>query len=168
MGHRANYVIIRDGEAKAFEDQWGAMGAIYAFADGPEIAAKLAEGEADATSELMDWAFAEGGYLIDFDRKRAISFGMPMMGDVFDFSEESDESGNEGVAEAAALDDALENGSLEFLKLIAPKWPGWLLCWNDRGVDAFADYLRQQGHTNITCQKPDADPEDPDIAEWQA
>lgn len=168
MGHRANCVIIRDGEAKAFEDQWGAMGSIYAFADGPEAARGIAEGEeSEATTELMEWAFAEGGYLIDFDRKHAIGFGMPMMDDVFDLSDESEEAGNEGMAEAAALDEALKEGPLAFLKLIAPKWPGWHLRWDDRGVDTFAAYLQEAGFSNISVPPPDH-PADSRTAEFQA
>ena len=172
MGHRANYVTIREGEAKAFEDQWGAMGAVYAFADGPEAAvAMIREAECRETDELMDWAFAEGGYLIDFDRKHAIAFGEPTVGDLLDLSEEfgelEDSGGGDALAEIGAVDKAFDDGPLAFLELIAPKWPGWFLCWDDRGVDAFAAWLRDRKLLNIKCQ-PDSHPEDSKAVEFQA
>ena len=136
MGHRANYVLVRDGEAKAFYDQWGALGCIYAFAGGPADAVAITEA-AQLTNELLDWAFAEGGYLIDFDKQHAIVFGMP--GDPLDPAEFEELEGVDPAEfeESAKLDQAFEAGPESFLRSIAPRWSGWRLVWNDRGVDAF-------------------------------
>jgi hypothetical protein len=55
MGHRANFVVIRNGHAKAYTDQWAALGAAYSFAAGPEVGyGSLVPIRAD--NRLMSWA----------------------------------------------------------------------------------------------------------------
>ena len=157
MGHRANFVVIRDGIASAFYDQWAALGCLFVFAAGPEEAVGALQGM-DEADELMDWGFAEGGYLLDFDRKTAIAFG---------YVEGPEEEEGESSKEVAELVSVIERGGAEFLRHIAPRWKGWLLRWDDRGVDAFSEYLRQQNITNITCQ-PDSHPSDRSRAEFRA
>lgn len=76
MGHRANFVLIHDAEGAAYHDQWAALGSTYAFAGGPADATAAAEA-AEPTTELLDWAFAEAGFLLDFDEYVAIVFGQP-------------------------------------------------------------------------------------------
>jgi hypothetical protein len=71
MGVRANFVVIRNGHAKAHYDQWAGMGCIYSFAAGPDGACE-AISEFEPTNALMHWVSAEGGYLIDFDEKERI------------------------------------------------------------------------------------------------
>lgn len=157
MGHRANYVIVRNGTADAYYDQWGAMGCIYVLADGPEPAVEAAGQE--RTDELMDWAFAEAGYLIDFDERTLIAFGYPVsMGEDF---------GEEHPAEITAINEALLKDPGEFLRLIAPKWPQWRLQWDSRGVDAFAAHLRRRGISTIQTQ-PNSHPPDCQLFEHQA
>lgn len=150
MGQRANFVIIRDGEAKGYYAQWGALGCVYEFAVGPEHATRSAE-HFEPTTELLDWAFAEGGYLIDFDEKQAIAFGYTP--DEMDF-EDFEGIDEDQVNEAMALEAALQEGPEAFLKLIAPRWSGWLLHWDDRGVDAFSDHLKRRGIRSVVCQPP--------------
>ncbi len=150
MGHRANFVVIREGVAKAYEDQWAALGLTYQFAGGPDAASVLAE-QSTPTTELMDWAFAEAGYLIDYDRCTTIVFGYPApLDDDFGFDEaELEEFGIDAEAvegsleEVKILDAALEQGPLYFLKAIANEWQGWELRWDERGVDAFDEYLKE-------------------------
>jgi len=149
VGHRAHFVVIRDGGARAYVDQWAALGSTYCFADGPAEATTTVESTATETAELLDWAFAEAGYLIDYDEKSAIVFGSPMP---FDPEELGD-----GIADSnslADLDQALEEGPLPFLQLIAPRWKGWQLCWDDRGVDAFGEHLKRRGITSVSVQPP--------------
>ncbi len=115
MGHRANFVLIHDGEAIAFQDQWAALGSTYLFAEGP-VAASAAIEAMEPTSELMDWAFAEAGYLLDFDERRAIVFGTPEEVDLeFDDIGELglEVTGNE-IAAAGELQAALRQGPLGF------------------------------------------------------
>ena len=145
MGHRANFVVIRNGEAKAYYDNWAAMGCIFPFAAGPDEACE-AVSHYELTNELMDWAFAEGGYLIDFDERKAIVFGCPV--DLGEFAE---------LEEGA--DSAFLQGGLPFLQHIGPNWTGWKLIWDDHGVDAFAAHLRRRSIGDIVVQ-PDSHPPD--------
>jgi hypothetical protein len=143
MGHRANYVVIEKGKAKAFTDSWGALGCTYALADGPATCRKLATAM-EPTPELMDWAFAEAGFLLDYDDRRAIFFGVP----------EALEDGEGGDLDADDFLAALDDGPAELFAWVADAWKGWTLVWDERGVDAFADALAAKGITSITCQPP--------------
>ena len=161
MGHRANFVLIRGGEARAYYDQWAALGCAFDFAAGPEHAVAAAEAT-QPTSELMDWAFAEGGYLLDFDERRAIVFGHggEMMAD--ELAELGlDDAGEPGEAGEAGA------GALELLRSAAPRWAGWLLVWDDRGVDAFAEHLERRGIGTITT-RPRSHPSDSGAVSLQA
>jgi len=179
MGHRANFVVIRKGDARAFHDPWAALGSTWAFAGGPGEATAAAE-LGSPTTELLDWAFAEAGYLLDFDERLAIVFGYPEMGDFDPADLEGLEGieGPEGMMDPGQIDPserqqmaqveaALEQGPLEFLRAIAPRWEGWLLRWDDRGVDAFADHLARRGITTIATQPP-SDRQSRAIASFQA
>jgi hypothetical protein len=147
MGHRANFVLIRNGTAVAYFDQWAALGSTYTFAAGPADAIAAAEAS-ERTSELLDWAFAEAGFLLDFDECMAIVFGWPEPMAL----DELAELGAPDMAPVNELDATLERGPLEFLKAIAPRWKGWLLRWDERGVDAFAEHLVRRGVESIIVQ----------------
>ena len=143
MGHRANFVVVRDGTATAYHDQWAARGCLEGFCAGPDGAREMLN-EFESTTELMDWAFAEGGYLIDFDDQTAIIFGSPVDESEFDFDDSEDEP-------------PLEKGSEEFnaeqyMNELADAWKGWKLIYDDRGVDAFAEYLQSKSLQGIQCQ----------------
>jgi hypothetical protein len=154
MGSRANFVVIRNGKAAAYYDQWAAMGCVYAFADGPDGAVAVLE-PMEPCTELMDWAFAEGGYLLDFDEKRAIVFGLP--GDDLDLEELEGVDPDE-LAQGSAVHEALLESPSAFLASVAPRWAGWLLRWDDAGVDAFSAHLERRGIDNISTQ-PKAHPD---------
>lgn len=161
MGHRANFVVIRDGHAKAYYDNWAAMGCIHDLADGPEAACE-AISEYEPTDELLDWAFAEGGYLIDFDEKRAIAFGCSVDLDEFaDVDDEADEPSREPSS-------PFEQGGLAFLEHVGPSWAGWTLVWDDHGVDAFAAHLKRRSITDIAVQPDSHPPETSAAIEYQA
>ena len=115
MGHRANFVVIRGGDARAYFDSWAALGCIHSVADGPEDAAASAA-QFEATDELLDWAFMEGGYLVDFDEKTLIVFGLTDedLADEFSEFEDDEEEGGDEADELDELDDdADESGEDE-------------------------------------------------------
>ena len=177
MGHRANFVVIRGGDARAYFDSWAALGCIHSVADGPEDAAASAA-EFEATDELLDWAFMEGGYLVDFEEKTLIVFGLTDEDLADEFSEfeddeeeggdeadeldelddDADESGEDEDADVEEWDEEAERSSaLAFLQGIAPKWKGWTLRWDQRGADAFAEHLGRRGITGIKTQPATAE-----------
>jgi hypothetical protein len=173
MGHRANFVVIRDGNAQAFFDNWAALACIHCVADGPEAAALSAE-EFEATDELLDWAFMEGGYLVDFDERILIVFGLTDddLGDEFsEFEDDEEETAgdrDDEPSESPGLEDDDETGenagdeewdkeaersaAIAFLQGIAPQWKGWTLRWDQRGADAFAEHLARRSITGVKTQ----------------
>ncbi len=126
MGHRANYVIVRDGSAQAFRSQWGAMSCLGVLGEGPDRAEASAR-DNDPEEQLMDWCWAEGGYLIDYDQRVCLAFGHP--------PEPTDDDKETWVR---------ANGA-SYLKRIASNWPRWRLVLDCRGVDAFVEHLRRRG-----------------------
>lgn len=149
MGHRANFIVIREAQATAYHDQWAALGSAYLLTDGPERAAAAVE-PMEPTGELLEWGFAEGGFLLDFDERRLIALGYPEPIDLDDFSAEfGDQLDAAEMQETTSLNDAFSAGADGFLRQIAPAWQGWLLVWDDRGVDAFAEHLQSRGIDGI-------------------
>ena len=165
MGHRANFVVIKDGHATAYEDNWAALGCVHDFAAGLNHALEALKLYKE-TDALMDWAFAEGGYLIDHDQKTAIVFGESMdceemMEDVLDLDFENELADlSDGQTEEDPLHTKLIEGDyLGFLQDISSGWEGWLLCWDNSGVDSFSKHLELRG---IHCIEtaPASQPED--------
>lgn len=172
MGHRANFVLIEGGEAEAFFDQWAGLGCAFVVGDGPSAAVSAAR-EFEPTFELLDWAFAEGGYLIDFDQKLLLLFGeLDDPSEEFeDFDDDEDEEKPENELDNETDEGDESASSREQYKTyfaeIAPKWEGWLLRWDDRGVDAFSEHLQKRGIASIQGQQP-SHPEDTQSFEFQA
>jgi len=144
MGHRANFIIIENNEANAYYDNWAALGCTFLALDGPAAARKAAE-TCEPTEELLDWAFAEAGYLLDYDENCAVFFGVPDVPDLDGLPEEA-------VAEIEAGVSAFDNGIASFLATAAPEWKGWTLRWDNRGVDAFSEHLTRRGIESIKTQ----------------
>ena len=162
MGHRANFVVIKDGTTTAYENQWAALGCTYDFSCGVEQAMEALK-EYTETTELMDWAFAEAGYLIDFDSRLAIAFGQPQGAeDLFDEGDEDPDFEELQAAEDPSVAKLREGDHSGFLQGIAEGWKGWKLSWDERGVDAFAEHLKKKGITSIetaeTSYPPDTTP----------
>jgi len=172
MGHRANFVVIESGAAQAWFDNWAGLGAAFSIGDGPGPATEALK-EFKPTTELLDWSFAEGGFLIDFDQNLVIVFGeLDDMGDEFsDFDEDGDgedegddfDDESDGDAEAQSSVDKYT----KYFTDIAPNWHGWRLRYDDRGVDAFAEHLTLRGITSIDVQEA-SHPEDTEQFEFQA
>lgn len=153
MGHRANFVVIENQIPKAYFEPWGGLGCIYIFGDGPTAATEVLE-EMEKTDKLLDWAFAEGGYLIDFDSKVAICFGSTIP------AEDLMNSDGEYVGgDPTEFNEAYDRGRIELLRSIAPNWSGWTIRYDERGVDAFAEYMMENGILGIKTH-PSSHPED--------
>jgi hypothetical protein len=160
-GHRANFIVIRDGRAEAHYDQWAALGSILKFADGPESASQELN-KYSRTTELLSWCYAEGGYLIDFDERLAIVFGPTV-----DLEEFADEDGKINDKLQRELEPFAKEG-IPYLSHIAGKWSGWKLIWDDHGVDAFAAHLKARKITGIETQHDSHPPETEKPVKYQA
>jgi hypothetical protein len=152
MGHRANFVVIRDCVAEAYQDDWAALGCVDFLVDGPESAIEAARGF-DSVDELLDWSFAEGGYLIDVDHRLLIVFGQ-IDDDTNDFLEiEEDDSLSDEELKAKDHEFALKQYQ-ELFDSCSESWRGWTLRWDERGVDAFAMQLKTRGINTIRTAAP--------------
>lgn len=146
MGHRANFVLIKDGKAKAFYDHWAALGCTLSLEEGAKRLEKSVPKLYESTDELMDWAFAEAGFLIDYDERLCIAFGIPDV-NVDEMPEDYQEEMRSSV-------EAFFAGWETYVRSMEKVWRGYKMIWDDRGVDAFAEHLKRRGITTIKTQKP--------------
>lgn len=144
MGHRANFVLIEEGKARAFEDQWAALGCTLSLEEGAKKLKRELPKVYAATEELMDWGFAEAGILVDYDERVCIAFGHPEVN--------LEELPEEYAAEIREVMEAFEAGWPTFVSFIAKGWAGFTLVWDERGVDAFAAHLKRRAITSIKTQ----------------
>src|SRR5262249_25572438 len=111
---------------------------------------------------LMEWCWAEAGYLIDFDEKKAILFGCAV--DEDEFSEDDDDPGDE----RDPSDTPFTQGGLPLLAHIGRNWKGWTLVWDDHGVDAFAAHLKRRSISDIAAQPDSHTPKTAEAVEYRA
>lgn len=146
MGHRANFVLVKNGKAKAFYDSWAALGCTLSLEEGAKSLEKSVPKLYESTDELMDWGFAEAGFLIDYDERVCIAFGTPDV-DLDDMPEDYQEELRSSV-------EAFFAGWEPYVRSIEKVWRGYTMIWDDRGVDAFAEHLKRRDITTIKTQKP--------------
>lgn len=146
MGHRANFVLIKDGQAKAFYDNWAALGCTLSLEEGAKKLEKSVPKLYEPTEELLDWGFAEAGFLIDYDERICIAFGIPEI-DMSDIPEDHQE-------DIGMTLDAFDAGWSDFVHFIEHGWRGFTMIWDRRGVDAFAVHLERRKITSIKTAKP--------------
>lgn len=146
MGHRANFVLIKNGKAKAFYDSWAALGCALTLEEGAKRLEKSVPKLYESTDELMDWGFAEAGFLIDYDERVCIAFGSPDV-DVEEIPEDYQEEMRTSV-------DAFFAGWESYVRSMEKVWRGYTMIWDERGVDALAAHLQRRGITTIKTQKP--------------
>ncbi len=148
MGHCANFVVIENNAAQAYYDTWAGLGAAFAIADGPGPTVESLKAFAPTTT-LLDWDLAEGGFLIDFDQSLVIVFGE--LEELFhEFADYDDEAGGEAGDEAGSNAERYR----DYFTQIAPHWRGWCLRYDDSGVDAFAEHLKQRDIFSIDTPEP--------------
>lgn len=109
MGARANYVIIEDGAIDIYYSHWGAMYVPEVVIDGPEATRAYIRDEAPTTGSLMNDIWAEGGILLDMDRRSLLFFG----GENIRFS---------------------PPWQRIFLHMMRSVWQGWSVAWAARGI----------------------------------
>ncbi len=103
MGHRANYVVIENGQAQIYFSRWGALTIPAVVLSGPEATIAYVRGLTPDTS-LLDCVWAEGGMLLNLDQYHMLFWG----GDDIDHS------------------PYLRRPLLAVLHRL---WPGWAVDW---------------------------------------
>ena len=104
MGNRANFVLVKDQDWQLYYSHWGGCRILDALIGGPELALRYAASL--RRCEKNEWcapSWADGGAVVDLDRRRMLFFGEPLM---------------VAMNERRALMDVL-----------ATVWPDYEICW---------------------------------------
>lgn len=115
MGHRANYVIVREDGYDLYYSHWGSNVINHDFIWGPEAALEFIRDQ-EPCEEWMDERWCEGGALLDPQAQVLLLFG------------------GEGTSF-----DPFEHRI--YLKLLGCVWPGWQLRWAYDGLLDLTRYL---------------------------
>lgn len=117
MGHRANFVIVENGDWNLYYSHAGAPAVERHLFWGPAYAlAWIREHRPLQKNEWLSPPWDEGGTLVDCDRKVVLFYG----GDYVQF------------------DFVLRRF---YLKMMQALWPGWTLRWAYEGLGDFVDHL---------------------------
>lgn len=123
MGHRANLVIVREGHYELYYNHWCAITMPEDLFWGEREGLRFIEMQKRVgPQEWLDDVWAEGGALMDLDRRRLLLFG----------------------GEDIQYDILLQR---LYLKLMAFTWPGWDVQWAYEGIVELANAAGYPGET---------------------
>lgn len=114
MGARANYVLIEGGAISIYYSHWGAMSVPAVVIDGPDATIAYIR-ELGPHAGLMEDNWAEGGILLDVDRRELLFFG------------------GANIAFSPPLQRI-------FLRIMRHVWQGWSVVWAGREIFDIASY----------------------------
>ena len=118
MGHRANFAIVRDREFDLYYSHWGAYKLPNNLFWGPAHAQTFVEKQrlVDRTVGWLDGVWAEGGAVIDQEKKTLLFFG------------------GEYIEEDIELREV-------YLEMLRHSWKGWDIEWAYDGILDIASYV---------------------------
>lgn len=80
MGNRANFVIVQDQDWQLYYSHWAGCRILDALIGGPALALRYAQSlRRCAKNEWTDPVWADGGAVVDLDRRRLLFFGEELM-----------------------------------------------------------------------------------------
>ena len=113
MGNRANFVIVRAQDWQLYYSHWAGCRMLDALIGGPDLALRYAQSLRQcAKDEWVDPVWADGGAVVDLDRRRLLFFGDELMVE---------------MRERRAL-----------MSVLAAVWPGYAICWAYDGTAELA------------------------------
>lgn len=116
MGNRANFVIVKEQDWQLYYSHWAGCRILDALIGGPELALRYAQPLRQcAKNEWVDPGWADGGAVVDLDRRRVPFYGDELMVE---------------MAERRAL-----------MRVLAAVWPGYAICWAYDGTAELAGYV---------------------------
>jgi hypothetical protein len=119
MGNRANMVVVENGEWVLYDGRWAPqMLDVVAF--GPEYAVSHIRAHDESEAGWTDPVSADGGVLVDLDRRRLLFFGEELAS---------------SMDERRAIFDVLPR-----------TWPGYEVGWAYGGTDEIVDYVGAERH----------------------
>ena len=116
MGNRANFVIVKDQDWQLYYSHWAGCRILDALIGGPELALRYAQSLRQlAKDQWVDPVWADGGAVVDVDRRRLLFFGNELMVE---------------MPERRAL-----------MSVLAVAWPDYAICWAYDGTAELAGYV---------------------------
>jgi hypothetical protein len=116
MGNRANFVIVKDQDWQLYYSHWGGCRMLDALIGGPDLALRYAHSlRPCAKDEWVSPSWADGGAVVDLDRRRVLFFGDELMVE---------------MQERRAL-----------MCTLAAVWPEYAICWAYDGTAELAGYV---------------------------
>lgn len=116
MGNRANFVIVKDQDWQLYYSHWAGCRILDALIGGPELALRYAQSlRQSAKDQWVDPVWADGGAVVDLDRRRVLFFGDELMVE---------------MAERRTL-----------MSVLAAVWPDYAICWAYDGTAELAEYV---------------------------
>jgi hypothetical protein len=83
MGNRANFVVVQNEDWQLYYSHWGGCRMLDALVGGPELALRYAASlRRCRKTEWCDPSWADGGAVVDLDRRRLLFFGESLMVDM--------------------------------------------------------------------------------------
>ncbi len=80
MGNRANFVVVKDRDWQLYYSHWAGCRMLDALVGGPELALRYAQALPQrAKDQWVDPLWADGGAVVDLDRRRVLFFGDELM-----------------------------------------------------------------------------------------
>jgi len=129
MGNRANFVVVRDRDWRLYYSHWAGYRILDALIGGPELALRYAESLRHCRKdEWVDPLWADGGALVDLDRRRVLFFGDELMVE---------------MDERRAL-----------MGVLAAVWPGYSIGWAYDGTTELAGYVGAELPPHSWDQQP--------------
>lgn len=116
MGNRANFVIVKDQDWQLYYSHWSGCRILDALIAGPEFALRYAQlFRLCAKDQWVNPVWADGGAVVDLDRRRLLFFGDELMVE---------------MRERRAL-----------MSVLAAVWPDYAIGWAYDGTAELAGYV---------------------------
>lgn len=116
VGNRANFVIVKDQDWQLFYSHWAGCRMLDSLTAGPEFALRYVQSlRPRAKNEWVSPMWADGGAVVDLDRRRLLFFGDELM---------------VGMAERRAM-----------MNVLTDMWPGYAIGWAYDGTAELAGYV---------------------------
>lgn len=129
MGNRANIVIVENQDWQLYYSHWSGCRMLDALIGGPDFALRYVRSlRRCAKDEWTHPAWADGGAVIDLDRRRVLFFGDELMVEM--------------------------NERRALLAVLATLWPGYQIGWAYDGTVEIAGYVGTEIYDDTSDIKP--------------
>jgi hypothetical protein len=129
MGNRANIVIVKDRDWQLYYAHWAGGRILDALIGGPELALRYAQSlRQSPKDEWVTPLWADGGALVDLDRRRVLFFGESLMIE---------------MPERRGL-----------MRVLSAVWPDYAIGWAYDGTAELASYVGAELRANTSDMRP--------------